>query len=236
MVASGPSRLELEGGTHNPFAPPYDFFTCALAPLLERMGPRLAPVIERPGFYPAGGGRITLEVQPTPSLARFELMEKGDTVSLQACSKVANLGMTIADRELSTLSTELGLEPAHLKAERVQNAAGPGNVLTVEIRSSHVTELFTGFGRREVSSAQVALSVAREVRAYLDAGAPVGPYLADQLLVPMAIGAGGRFRTGEPTGHTRTAAEIVPLFVDTSIHFEQESEQVWRVDVNVPRS
>src|SRR5262245_55827517 len=62
MVAGGSSRLELEGGTHNPFSPPYDFFERALAPLLERMGPRLAPAIERSGFYPAGGGRITLEV------------------------------------------------------------------------------------------------------------------------------------------------------------------------------
>ena len=50
MVAKGSSRIELEGGTHNPFAPPYDFFVHALAPLLERMGPRLTPALERPGF------------------------------------------------------------------------------------------------------------------------------------------------------------------------------------------
>src|SRR5439155_748866 len=60
VTARGESTLELEGGTHNPWAPPYDFLERAFLPLLGRMGPRVTPVLERRGFYPAGGGRFTV--------------------------------------------------------------------------------------------------------------------------------------------------------------------------------
>ena len=55
MISGGPSEIILEGGTHNPFAPPYDFLEKAFLPVINRMGPRVDAVLEKPGFYPAGG-------------------------------------------------------------------------------------------------------------------------------------------------------------------------------------
>src|SRR5262245_42898512 len=52
------TRLTLEGGTHNPFAPPFDFLAKAFLPLLERMGARVAVRLDRYGFYPAGRGGL----------------------------------------------------------------------------------------------------------------------------------------------------------------------------------
>src|SRR5689334_15022558 len=69
MTASGPSELVLEGGTHNPFAPPFDFLARAFLPLIERMGPRFEASLERPGFYPAGGGKFQLRIDPAARLA-----------------------------------------------------------------------------------------------------------------------------------------------------------------------
>jgi RNA 3'-terminal phosphate cyclase (ATP) len=34
------------------------------------MGPRISIRLNRYGFYPAGGGSITAEIEPTQSLAR----------------------------------------------------------------------------------------------------------------------------------------------------------------------
>jgi len=39
LMAPTPSTLVLEGGTHNPTAPPFDFLKKAYLPLLRRMGP-----------------------------------------------------------------------------------------------------------------------------------------------------------------------------------------------------
>ena len=48
-VAGGPSHLTLEGGTHNPHAPPFDFLAGAFLPLLRRMGARIDARLERAG-------------------------------------------------------------------------------------------------------------------------------------------------------------------------------------------
>ena len=39
LLADAPSSLTLEGGTHNPHAPPFDFLERAFLPLINRMGP-----------------------------------------------------------------------------------------------------------------------------------------------------------------------------------------------------
>src|SRR6202140_4872670 len=53
LAADGPSSLTLEGGTHNPHAPPIDFLEKAFVPLVNRMGPTVHVALERAGFYPA---------------------------------------------------------------------------------------------------------------------------------------------------------------------------------------
>src|SRR5688572_15919726 len=41
MMASGPSILRVEGGTHNVHAPPFDFLERTFLPLVSRMGPTI---------------------------------------------------------------------------------------------------------------------------------------------------------------------------------------------------
>jgi len=85
LVAGGPSRLTLEGGTHNPMAPPFDFIAEAFLPLIARMGARCTATLERPGFYPAGGGRFTVEVTPVAEeLIPFALLERGEVKRREA--------------------------------------------------------------------------------------------------------------------------------------------------------
>ena len=64
LTAPGLSVLTLEGGTHNPFAPPFDFLHRSYLPLVNRMGPTVEARLERPGFYPAGGGKFVVTVEP----------------------------------------------------------------------------------------------------------------------------------------------------------------------------
>src|SRR5262249_61786067 len=64
LTAGGPSSLVLEGGTHNPSSPPFDFLAKAFLPIVHRMGPRVEAALERPGFYPAGGGPLPRPVTP----------------------------------------------------------------------------------------------------------------------------------------------------------------------------
>ena len=49
IVADGPSEIALEGGTHNPAAPRFDFLAGSFLPLLNQRGPSVKAALERPG-------------------------------------------------------------------------------------------------------------------------------------------------------------------------------------------
>ncbi len=212
FTLSAPSTLTLEGGTHNPFAPPFDFLERAFLPLIARMGPRITVMLERPGFYPAGGGRFTVHIEPAP-LGRLDIPERGEIRAQRARALIANLPAAIAERELCVVGQNLGWPRECLHVVEMKNSQGPGNVLLLELESEHVTEIITGFGEKGRSAEDVARLAVDEARAYLSAGAPVGAHLADQLLLPLALGLGGSFVTSEPTAHTRTNMDVIQRFL-----------------------
>ncbi|MEW6366340.1 MAG: RNA 3'-terminal phosphate cyclase [Acidobacteriota bacterium] len=231
LVAGGASDILLEGGTHNPFAPPFDFLAKAFLPIVNRMGARVDASLERPGFYPAGGGRMRVSVQPGGKLTRVDLTERGEIRRRMARAAVAMLPRSIGERELRVAQEKLSWPRECYQVTEVDESIGPGNVFTIEIESEHVTELFTGFGEKGQPAETVAGDVVREVREYLAAGVPVGRHLADQLLIPMALAGGGCFRTLELTRHTTTNIEIVRRFLDVEITVSPVAPAVCEVEI-----
>jgi len=229
MTADGASRLTLEGGTHNPMAPPYDFLAETFLPVLERMGPCVTPALVRPGFYPAGGGCFTVDIAPSKRLTPLVLEERGALRRCSARAVVANLPEDIAHRELKTVHEELRWPWENLRTQEIADGPGPGNVLMLTVESEALTEVFTGFGQRGVPARQVARRAVGLVRTYLDAGVPVGPFLADQLLIPMAMAGGGVFRTVAPTLHLKTNMDVVRRFLDVDIALTEHGANDWRV-------
>jgi len=232
LFAPGPGEVTVEGGTHNPAAPPFEFLARSLAPRLERLGARLSPALERHGFFPAGGGRVRVAIEPAREPGRLELLEWGRVRSILATGIVSRLPEHIARAECDVVASRLGLEPAALAVESVRDPAGPGNALVVTVETDSGLEVFTGVGRRGLPAEDVAETVVAEVREYLDADVPVGRHLADQLLAPLALAAGGGFRTLKPTAHARTVAEVIGAFLPVDVRFEHEAGPAWRVEVS----
>src|SRR5262249_6767771 len=160
-------------------------------PLLRRMGATVSARLERPGFYPAGGGRFVVSIAPATRLSALELLTRGEIRRTRARALVANLPTHIGERELRVIQRRLGWEAGALEVAEVANARGPGNVVILEVESDQVTEVFTGFGERNVRAEAVAEQAADAARRYIAAGVPVGRQLADQLLVPLALARGG---------------------------------------------
>lgn len=231
-TAGGPSTLTLEGGTHNPYAPPFDFLASAFLPLLRRMGVRVEARLDRAGFYPAGGGRMTVDIGEGRALTPLELPARGATRRRRARALISRLPRQIGDRELAVVRSRLGWAEDELEVVTLgEGMAGPGNVLLLEIESAHVSEVFTGFGEVGVRAEAVAEQAVQEARRYLAADVPVGPYLADQLLLPLALAGGGRFRTVPLTRHATTNIEVVRQFLGTSIEVVPVSDTAVEVTV-----
>ena len=231
LTASGPSTLALEGGTHNPLAPSFDFLAKCFMPLIHRMGPTVELELKRPGFFPAGGGRFHARVQPATRLSPIDLLERGSIRSRHACIWTSKLPEHVAERELAVVREELKWRADECSVENVPHPVGPGNAVVLEIEAEHVTAVFTSFGERGRPAEEVAKSAVEAAKAWLDANVPVDEHLADQLLLPMALAGGGSFRTTKPSLYTTTNAEIIRRFLPVPIRIEPESELVWRVTV-----
>jgi len=227
------THLTLEGGTHNPFAPPFDFLAKTFLPLLERMGARIEIRLERYGFYPAGGGRFEIAITPVKRLEPIELNERGKILDRRATALVAHLPRGIAERELGVVHKKLSWPQDWLKAESITNSPGPGNIVTLEIESENITEVFTGFGERGVAAEAVADQAVIAARRYLASDVAVGEHLADQLLLPMSLARGGSFTTVPPSRHTTTNIEIIRKFLDVEIGAEQMTNRSWRIGLKL---
>lgn len=231
LTASGRSTLTLEGGTHNPLAPPFDFLARSFMPLIHRMGPSVELELRTPGFFPAGGGRFHVRIEPVKRLAKIALTERGAIVRRRARVWLSKLAAEIADRELAVVREQLRWREDECEVEVVPHPKGPGNALVLEIECEHVTAVFTGFGERGRPAEEVARKAVDAAEAWLNANVPVDDYLADQLLLPMALAGGGSFRTTKPSLHSITNAAVIRHFVSVPIQFQQETDLVWNVVV-----
>jgi RNA 3'-terminal phosphate cyclase (ATP) len=215
LSAAGESHLVIEGGTHNEGAPPFEFLDLSFAPLLRAMGADLTLALEKPGFYPVGGGRIRARVG-NATWRRLELPNRGAIGSVSARALVSRLPFSIAERELAVVEKELNWPKERLTVSALE-ADGPGNALILVVESEHVTQTFTGFGRRGLPAEEVALGAAEETRRYLEAGVAVDVHLADQLLVPLTQSGGGSFLTMDPSTHFVTNADVIGRFFRVAI-------------------
>jgi RNA 3'-terminal phosphate cyclase (ATP) len=231
VLADAPSRLVLHGGTHNAFAPPFDFLQRAFLPLLNRMGPTVRVNLERPGFAPKGGGQVSVEIQPATWLRPLQILERGAIRSRYARVLLAHLPQHIAERELAVIQRGLDLAQEQLSFA-VVDAYGPGNMVFVAIESERVSECFSAFGQRGLPAEQVAEKVVKETRRYLKAGVPVGAHLADQLLLPLALAGQGVFVTLQPSLHALTNIQVIHAFMDVQIQTEELGPDTWKISLS----
>lgn len=232
MLAEAPSNLRLEGGTHNPLAPPYEFISESFLPLIHRMGPAITTRLERPGFAPRGGGIMHASVHPVKKLEPLNIRERGEILHQGAEVQLSHLPRHIAEREIEVISHALDFSATPPVYKNITSAYGPGNVALVKVRSEAVTAVFSAFGRRGLPAEKVAQQLVDEVIEYLDSNVPVGRHLADQLLIPVALAGKGTFLTQTPSSHTMTNIAVINQFMGLQFKLEEIRPGAWSIDLD----
>jgi len=98
----------------------------------------------------------------------------------------------------------------------------------IRFYSSEHTTVFTAFGKRGKSSEQVISEVVGLAKDFLAGEAAVDRFLADQLLIYMALTKAGSFTTNELSSHLKTNMEVIKKFLPVDFNIEQ-IKQVYRI-------
>ena len=235
LFAKTESHIAIEGGTHNGMAPPSHFLERSFIPLLNRMGAKVSMVLERFGFYPAGGGRITARIMPCEKLTPLTLTTRGARTENFAEAFMSSIPGHVGRRELDVIGAAMGWDEAQLFMRGLpeSQAPGPGNAVMITLAHENVTEVFTAFGEKRVSAEAIAKRVVDEARVYMASEAAVGEYLADQLLLPLALAGGGCFTTTSVSAHTTTNIGVIEQFLPVRFVTKVLSQGVVEIGVAV---
>ena len=219
-LAAGDSTITVSGGTHVPWAPTFDYLARHWAVMLARLGLEVEARLEQAGFYPRGGGSITVSVRGGGRGKPLEALERGSFERAAGVSLVSELPHHIAERQARELERglrQLGLQDAHgeIAVEEVApRALGPGTAVYVEAQFGAGRAAFTALGQRGKTAEHVAREALNELARYLKTEAAFDYHLADQLLLPLALASGeSRFTTSAVSEHLLTNAHVINLFL-----------------------
>ena len=233
-LAPQPSYLQLEGGTHNPMSPHYDYIKEVFLPLFCQMGPQIESTLKRPGFFPVGAGQATIKITPCTQLQALHLPTELNIGSIKADVLQARLPAHIFQREEKLIRAQLP-ECHRIELKEYPQSKGSGHVLMLKAidKNTQVLEIVTGFGMKGLSAERLVQSAIKEFNGYLKDKVRVGEYLADQLLLPMALAGSGSFMTSKPSLHTLTNIETIQRFIDIKIRVS-EGPKGWMIQVGAP--
>ena len=228
----GPSTLRLEGGTHNPMAPPFEFIDRVFLPALRTLGVEASVSLVTPGFAPAGGGVIECLIQPCAALGSLDLTERGEPGEPRIRVKTRHLPLAIAERMLKAANEVL--PSRDIAVEDCDDGPGAGICCWVETDLGDRCELTSSVGERGVSAERVGQRAAKTMRDFLNSGAPVGRHLADQLLLPMALAGRGQFLTVAPDNHVPTNISVIGKFLPVSFSLHPRDHGTQLIEVTSP--
>jgi RNA 3'-terminal phosphate cyclase (ATP) len=232
-LARGDSQIILRGGTHVAYSPSLSYIEQVYLPILKRMGVQAEVRLHRWGWYPQGGGEVELHVSGGSTLSSINLLERGKLQEVRGLAVVTQLPSHIPQRMASR--AENLLHEAHLKATvrplRERGVApGAGIFLTAEYEDSLAG--FGALGRLGLPADKVAEIACQELLNFHKTNAPVEEHLADQLLLPAALGSEtSQYRVAEISTHLTTNAWVIHQFGIASITID-EVEQVVTVTPN----
>jgi RNA 3'-terminal phosphate cyclase (ATP) len=240
--ADGPSRVTVRGGTHVPWSPPYQHLERVYLPMLKQMGIAARAHIARWGWYPQGGGEVMVEVEGIPGrkLSPLQLLEHGEVRRLRGLSAYANLPDHVGERQARQAEKVLGQAGLPLSVQVYDatprreggGGSGIGTAVMLFAEGEGWTAGFSALGERGKPAERVAEEACFDLLRWWRSAAVVEMYLADQLLLPLALAGGpSTYTTCRVTRHLLTNAWAVERLLPVRVAVEGGEGEPGKVQV-----
>jgi RNA 3'-terminal phosphate cyclase (ATP) len=254
-AAQEPVSLDITGGTDVAWSPPIDYMAYVLLPVLSAMGLKCNIKLQRRGYYPRGGGRVTAIIHPSAlrpvDLEKGTGMEMGTEMEMEMETEIEKeMGKDKGKEVGNEPCTVAGIShssnlPPHV-AERQADAAAAalektGYSSSIDTRPSSFPSTGSGItlwcghaggsalGKRGLPAEKVGRAAAGEIITELGSRAAVDVHLADQLIPYMGLAGSGSFTVREVSGHTRTNIWVVEQFLGVEFRVEEQESGNFKI-------
>ena len=218
-MANSASSVIITGGTHNPWSPCFHYLSMHWLHFLQRSGVDLSLNMDLAGFYPQGGGRIISTIRPCKEINPLILQDRGEINRIYGVSAVANLDLSIAKRQKTRAVQRLLAYDPEIKITSTNMASRfKGTMLLLIGEFLHSGDgyaqcCYFSLGSLGKPAELVADEAVDEFIQFYATPAAIDQYLADQLLLPLALASGeSLLYTSKITSHLLTNAAIIQAF------------------------
>ena len=217
LSSSETCNISVTGGTDVKWSPSSSYFTDVFCANLAKLGLKLKAHIERYGFYPKGGGRVSVKTSPS-DIGIINLSERGalEGVSIKSIASASLKIRKVAERQLAGFDSAFS-EKHEPKISYVESLS-PGSCIHATADYEHVAVGFSSLGEPETKAEDVGSSCALGLKKQLKQAGALDEYMEDQIIPYMALSALKNKRTtkiksGVITNHTKTNIWVVEKFL-----------------------
>lgn len=227
-------NVQITGGTHVAWSPNFHYIKKVFLPTIEKMGCKIENFeLEKYGWYPKGGGRVSISTDPAESLKAIQLTNKGRLLNIEGISLASNLPEHVAERQ--AISAEEILKSADynavIKRENAQ-ASSTGTALTLWANYENSVIGSSALGALGKKAEKVGEEAAVDLLREIKTNACIDAHLADQILIYMALANGhSTITASELTMHTKTNIWVIEQFIDTNFSIEERGDRTVRIEV-----
>jgi RNA 3'-phosphate cyclase len=220
-----PLSLALVGGTDVPWSPTFDYFATVVKAAYARIGIRFSSVASRRGYYPRGGGRVSVEIEPCGAVVPLSMLSPPTTRSAFLVSRCGHLPRHVAERQLASAVTTLrakGIEVAESSIVQ-EDSDSPGSSILAYSITPEVIAGGDSIGARGKPAEEVGREAADHFAAACESGACIDSNLADMVAPLVSLSKEtSRFRVPSVTLHLETSLYVARLFTGCEWRAEKD--------------
>ena len=219
-LSDGSSSIQIDGGTHVPWSPCFDYLSSNWNHYLRKMGLHIQLELRLAGYYPKGGGELHAEISHPEVLRGMNLMERGELERISCFSLSSNLPEHVAERQAKRSKTRLSEYAGLFKLTIAQiPSPGIGSALVLLGEFEHSIVCYFGLGAKGKSAETVADEAVDQFRNFILRDGALDKFLSDQILLPLIFAEDeSNFTTSEITQHLITNTDVIHTF--TTAHIE----------------
>lgn len=229
ITLPSPLRLTVTGGTDVPWAPTVGYLDAVAFAVLERMGYRAEMTVTKRGYYPRGGGEVSVELKRA-ALSSLQLLDPGEILMIKGRSHASEAlrKRQVAERQQQGAMVALRKAGVPIEIEvEYGPTPSPGSGIDLWALARHTVLGANALGARGKREEEVGTEAAAALLRQMESGAALDEWMGDQILPFLAAAVGeSALSITRVTDHLKTNLWAIDQFLPLETHIREEQMRV----------